>query len=81
MLLEKEQREELDAFNDKWDQEFYEMSSRFNTQEQKLNESHEAELTQKLEEFEKSYPQYPKPSNEILNLNKILEQAVKQKEY
>ena len=34
-----------------------------------------------LEEFEKKFPQFPKPSNELLNLNKLLEQAVRLKEY
>ncbi len=81
LILEREQREELDRFNERWDQEFYEMNTRFNNQEQKLQEIHKNEMTEKLEEFEKSYPQYPKPSNEVLNLNKILEQAVKIKEY
>jgi hypothetical protein len=79
-LLEREQRDELDRFNEKWDQEFYDMSGRFNDQEAKLRELQEKELSEKLEEFEKNYPQSPKPSVDILNLNKVLEQAVKQKE-
>ena len=70
----------MDRFNEKWDQEFYEMSARFNEQEQKLREMHERELTEKLEEFEQGLPQGAKPSVEILNLNKVLEQSVKQKE-
>lgn len=57
------------------------MSAKFNEQEMALREFQEKELTEKLEEFEKSYPQNPKPSVDILNLNKVLEQAVKQKEY
>lgn len=80
MILEREQKEELDRFNERWDQEFYEMSNRFNEQEQKLKEMQEQELNEKLEEFEQNYPQSPKPSIEILKLNKILEQAVKIKE-
>jgi hypothetical protein len=56
------------------------MSGRFNEQEGKLREIQEKELAEKLEEFERSYPTHPKPSVEILNLNKVLEQAVKQKE-
>ncbi len=78
--MERDQREELDRFNERWDQEFYEMSNKFNEQEQKMRETHEKELQEKLEEFERIYPQAPKPSVEILNLNKVLEQAVKQKE-
>jgi hypothetical protein len=57
------------------------MSGRFNDQEAKLREFQEKELSEKLEEFEKNYPQAPKPSVDILNLNKVLEQAVKQKEW
>jgi hypothetical protein len=56
------------------------MSGRFNDQEAKLRDMQEKELSEKLEEFEKNYPQAPKPSVDILNLNKVLEQAVKQKE-
>jgi hypothetical protein len=56
------------------------MSAKFNEQENALREMQEKELTVKLEEYEKSYPQTPKPSVDILNLNKVLEQAVKQKE-
>lgn len=70
----------MDHFNERWDQEFYEMSGRFNEQEGKLREIQEKELAEKLEEFERNYPTHPKPSVEILNLNKVLEQAVKQKE-
>lgn len=80
ITLEREQKDELDRFNERWDQEFYEMSAKFNEQENKLREMHDMELTEKLEEFEKNYPQFPKPCNEVLNLNKILEQAVKLKE-
>ncbi len=56
------------------------MHSVFNETEQKLRETHEREMRERLEEYEKSYPQNPKPRVEILNLNKVLEQAVKQKE-
>jgi hypothetical protein len=70
----------LDRFNERWDQEFYQMTNSFNDQEQKLKEQHEAELAQKLEEFEQNYATNPKPSLETLNLNRVLEQAVKQKE-
>lgn len=56
------------------------MSARFNEQEQKLREMQEKNFNEKLEEFERNYPQNPKPSTEILTLNRILEQAVKIKE-
>ncbi len=79
-MLEHDQKEELDRFNEQWDQEFYEMSAKFNEQETALRDFQEKELTDRLEDYEKSYPQAPKPSVDILNLNKVLEQAVKQKE-
>ena len=56
------------------------MSGRFNEQESKIREVQEREIAEKLEDFEKNYPQTPKPTVDILNLNKVLEQAVKQKE-
>ncbi len=80
-MLERDQKDELDRFNERWDQEFYEMSGRFNEQESKIREVQEREIAEKLEDFEKNYPQTPKPTVDILNLNKVLEQAVKQKEY
>jgi hypothetical protein len=80
IILEGEQKSELDRFNEQWDQEFYIMSGRFNDGEAKLKEMQQAELEERLSEFEKNLPQNPKPSVEILNLNKVLEQAVKQKE-
>jgi hypothetical protein len=80
MVLEQDQKEELDRFNEQWDHEFYEMSAKFNEQETAIKEVQEKEMTEKLQDFEKAYPQAPKPSVDILNLNKVLEQAVKQKE-
>jgi hypothetical protein len=57
------------------------MKNKFSEQEEKLKESHNEHIASELEEFEKKFPQFPKPSNELLNLNKLLEQAVRLKEY
>ena len=78
--MEREQKEELERFNEKWDQDFFELTTRFNEQEAKMKETHYNEMQEKIEEFEKTYHPNPKPSAEVLNLNKLLEQAVKIKE-
>jgi hypothetical protein len=80
-MLENEQREELRIFNEKWDNEFFEMKNKFSEQEEKCRDSHSQQLSQEIEEFEKNFPQFPKPSNDLLNLNKLLENAVRIKEY
>lgn len=79
--LDIEQREELEKFNEKFDIKFYEMNSKFTDLEKKLKEDHEIESQIGIEEFNKQYPEIPKPSLELLNLNKILDSLVKQKEY
>jgi hypothetical protein len=53
----------------------------YNAQEQHLISSQQEEMDNKIKEFEETYPSLPKPCVELLNLNKILELAVKQKEY
>jgi hypothetical protein len=78
--MEREQKEELERFNEKWDQDFFELTTRFNEQEAKIRETQNIEIQEKIEEFEKTYNPNPKPSVEVLNLNKLLEQAVKLKE-
>lgn len=78
--LEASQKEELDRFNEMWDKDFYEMNNKFTQQENNLKEEHQREVETKIEEFNTSYPENPKPNSELLTLNKTLEQLVKQKE-
>jgi hypothetical protein len=79
--VEKEQLEELEKFNAEWDKRFYDVNNKFDEMERKLIETQEAELKEKLEEVERNFPKNPKPSSVILDLNKQLENVVKQKDY
>lgn len=78
--MENDQREELNIFNQKWDIAYNKLNDQFQEAEEQVKKSQELELQQRLEEFDRSYPQVAKPSVDLLNLNKILESAVKQKE-
>jgi hypothetical protein len=78
--MENDQREELTIFNEKWDEAYNKLNAQFQEAEEQIKKAQELELQQRLEEFERTYPQIPKPSVDLLNLNKILENAVKQKE-
>ncbi len=78
--MEHEQKEELDRVNQMWDKDFYEMSNRFADQENNLKLDQEKEMNARVEEINNSFPEYPKPSSELLDLNKKLEGLVKQKE-
>jgi hypothetical protein len=48
--------------------------------ETNLRSQHDIELNTFIENFQESYPQVSKPSVEILNLNKVLENLIRQKE-
>jgi hypothetical protein len=48
--------------------------------EKNLKDNHNNELNSVIEKFHKEYPDAPKPSAELLNLNKILENLKKQRE-
>jgi hypothetical protein len=78
--MEANQKQELSRFNELWDKNFYDMSNRFTEQENSLKMQQQKEIESKIEEFNKTYPEFPKPSSEILDLNKKLENLVKQKE-
>ena len=78
--IDTEYKEELDIFNDSWDQRFAELNEKYENLQNNLNERFEKELEDDLAEFEQIYPKEPKPPIEMLNLQKMLEQAVKLKE-
>jgi hypothetical protein len=78
--LEFSQREELQRFNEKSDEDFYELNEKYTNLEKNLRSQHEIEINAFIENFQQTYPQVCKPSVEILNLNKVLENLIKQKE-
>lgn len=78
--LEKSQKDELNKYNTGKDEELYEISSKFQEQQQQLKMKHKKEENEKRDLFEKGYPKNVKPSNELINLNKKLELYAKKEE-
>lgn len=78
--MEFSQREELQKFNEKSDEDFFELNEKYTNLEKNLRNQHEIELNTFIENFQATYPQVSKPSVEILNLNKVLENLIRQKE-
>ena len=78
--IDIEYKEELDMFNQDWDQRFAELNERYESLQINLNEKFQKEVEDNIADFEQKYPAQPKPPIEMLNLQKMLEQAVKQKE-
>ena len=78
-LFSKE-KQELKEFNKKMDYQYAELMSKFDTMKKELEEKHETELQDFIENFENNYPTEPKISNELANAKKQLEYYVKIKE-
>ena len=78
--LEFNQREELQKFNEKSDEDFYSLNEKYTNLERNIRTQHEIEINSFIENFQSTYPQISKPSVELLNLNKVLENLVRQKE-
>jgi hypothetical protein len=79
--IDIEYKEELDIFNEDWDQRFAELNEKYENLQGNLNERFQKEAEDCMADFEQKYPKEPKHPIEILNLQKMLEQAVKQKDY
>ena len=80
--LERNQKEELDEFNQEMDKKFYELNEKFQEMQNKLEEEHNAQLRDLQQQFqEKSNGFTMKPSPDLINLNKKLELYVQQKDY
>lgn len=78
--MEFAQREELQKFNEKSDEDFYELNEKYTNLEKNLRSQHDIEINSFIENFQATYPQISKPSAELLNLNKVLENLIKHKE-
>ncbi len=70
----------MDHFNQIWDNQYQLLIQKISEEEENLKTRQEKELASKLEELE-NLSQVAKPSMETLNATKILEQAIKRKEY
>ena len=80
LMLENEQKAELDEFNRDWDSKFFELNNKYEQIGNDLAIAHQDEKEKKEKDFEENYPAEPKSNPESLNLQKILEQVVKRKE-
>ena len=78
--IDIEYKQELDIFNEIEDQKFAELNEKYENLQGCLNEKFQKEVEDNVGDFEQTYPKEPKPPIEMLNLQKMLEQAVKPKE-
>lgn len=80
--LDIEKREELEQFNTRWDIDYFNLRDKFEKLEAQLKENQLNELTKKKSDLEEELANViAKPSSEAINLNKIIENLVKQKEF
>ena len=70
----------MQKFNEKSDEDFFELNEKFSNLENNLTSQHDIEINTFIENFQATYPQVSKSSVEILNLNKMLENLIRQKE-
>jgi hypothetical protein len=78
--MEEEHKIELDTFNEDQDRKLFELNEKYEEDQKNMMDAHESEIAVKTEEFNREFPVEPKYSTEYLNLTKILEGLVKQKE-
>jgi hypothetical protein len=77
--LELEQKLELDQLNEEFDEHLSELEKRYKEIEQNLNRDNEERLYNLKEEFQREDFCKMMPNTELLNLNKIMENAIKLK--
>lgn len=75
-----QQKEELFKYNETCDETYNNITKKYNDLERNLREQQFKEMNMAVENFNKEYPQHPKPSAELLNFEKILESLKKQRE-
>lgn len=80
MKLELQQKEELQKYNEQSDEKYQVLSKKYAELEKNLRDQHYNEMNSMIEKFHKEYPDAPKPSAELLNFTKILENLKKQRE-
>ena len=80
LQLEQEHIEKLKTFNNFWDYKSMELNRQFLLIEQEILSKHEEEMAAFLENARMSLPFKPKESPELLNLRKIQQTLIRQKE-
>lgn len=79
--LDIEKNEELDQFNTRWDVDYFNLRNKFEALENDLKQVQLEEFKQKKDKLAQDMENFiPKPSSEAINLNRIIEALVKQKE-
>jgi hypothetical protein len=80
MKLETQQKDEMQKYNEQSDDKYQALSKKYAELEKNLKDQHNNEMNSMIEKFHKEYPDSPKPSAELLNYTKILENLKKQRE-
>lgn len=68
-------------FNTEWDKNYTELMDKFAEFEEKLKVQQQEDLNSRVIDFDKKFCPIVKPTSEILNLTKILNGLIRQKEY
>lgn len=71
---------ELEQHNQQWDAKFVELATSLQKREREMLENQKEELDNFQDRFQKEYPEMPKPSSDLIELNKIKERLKKKKE-
>lgn len=79
--FEIEKNNAFNDFNTEWDSHYKELMEKFSEFEQRLKIQQQEDLNTKIIEFDKKFYPIVKPTSEILNLTKILNGLIRQKEY
>jgi len=80
LKLDTQQKDELQKFNEQSDEKYAGLTKKYGELEKSLRDQQMNEMNSMIEKFHKEYPEAPKPSTELLNFTKILENLKKQRE-
>lgn len=80
-VFEIERNNAFSDFNTEWDKNYNELMDKFVEFEERLKAHQQDDLNMKIVEFDKKFHAIVKPTSEILNLEKILNGLIRQKEY
>ena len=80
-VLENKQYNELNQFNEEMDEKFKQLNDKFALLQSQLFDKHQNEIKQFIEQFENETTRTtPKPSKELITLNKQMDLYAKKKE-
>ena len=80
-ILEESHSKEISEFNELWDQKFEQYKEACMQGEKELKDRQKEVLEEEREKLTNSVPVIPKHSSQILNLQKIQDAVIRQKEY